>query len=299
MDLRPSKVVGKSVKKLWREELQPRLRDYIWDERRHPMGGGRKNIERADRLFKLVETLKLADYKFFRELLPAFDPEKSNISWIPINKDIEGFRGIALSEEVLDKLIDKARHRVIVDFCGCRRAMGCKDYDAEIGCLMMGESALKIPEKVRRVVSAEEAKAHIRKAFEAGLIPITGKARPDNDIFMIPDEGKLLTVCLCCECCCVTRFSRHSTPEMLDNMFYPVEGLSIEVTDDCIGCGECVPKCYIEAIEMRAGRAVIADLCRVCGRCAAHCPQDAIKLRLDNPRAVDDVVRRIESAVEF
>jgi len=164
---------------------------------------------------------------------------------------------------------------------------------------MMGDSAMQIPEKMRREVGVEEAKAHVKKAVEAGLIPITGKARIDNDIFMIPDEGKLLTVCLCCECCCITRFSRYGTQESLESIHHPVEGLSVEVTDACIGCGACVSSCYLNAIEMAGQKAEIGNLCRVCGRCAMHCPQDAIKLKLDNPNAIEDVVQRIESVVDF
>ncbi|MCP4712068.1 MAG: hypothetical protein GY869_25890 [Planctomycetes bacterium] len=163
----------------------------------------------------------------------------------------------------------------------------------------MGESALLFPEQYRREVGVEEAKAHVRKALEAGLIPVTGKARPDNYMAMIPDEGKLLTVCLCCECCCVTRYTRFAPAETLDRWHKPVEGISIEVTEDCIGCGECVSKCYLDAIEVKGGEAVISDICRICGRCAGSCPEEAIKLKLDNPNAVDDVVRRIESAVDF
>ncbi len=293
MDLWPSKIVARNLGKIWTDKLQPRMREAFWDPKMWGKPGSKRFFETWENFFKL------AKIPFFRERLPEFDPKKSNMSWLPINRDIEGTDGLALHEEVLGRLIEKANHRVIVDSCGCRKSMGCKDYPADIGCLMMGESALKIPEKARREVGIEEAKAHVRKAVESGLIPVVGKARIDNDIFMIPDEGKLLTVCLCCECCCVTRYTRHVPQEVLGDMHRPVEGLSIEVTDDCIGCGVCVPKCYLDAIELKGDRAAIGELCRICGRCVEACPEDAIKLKLDNPHVVDDVVRRIEGAVEF
>ncbi len=286
-------VVTGTVRDFLHERLLPPVRERIFDERL--MGNpGFKRLFEAWKYF-----IKLGRIQFFRDRLPEFDPDKSNVSWIPINRDIEGAGEIALPEEVLGRLIEKARHRVIVDFCGCRKVMECKSYPHDMGCLMMGESALLIPAKSSREVGVEEAKAHVRKAVEAGLIPVTGKARIDNDFFMIPDEGKLLTVCLCCDCCCITRFSRYMTPEILDGIHHPVEGLSVEVVGDCIGCGQCVAKCYIDAIELTGDRAVIGNMCRVCGRCAMHCPQGAIKLKLDNPGAVDAVVRRIESAVDF
>jgi len=217
----------------------------------------------------------------------------------PHQPDIEGAEGVVLSEQVLDRLIEKASHRVIVKTCGCRKAYRCQHYPHDIACLMMGESALQIPAKMGRQVGIEEAKRHVRDAINAGLIPVTGKARIDNDIFMIPDEGKLLTVCLCCECCCITRYSRHAPHSVLDGIHHPLEGLAVQVTDACIGCGTCVPKCYLQAIELKDGRAVISTMCRVCGRCSLHCPQHAIKLKLSNPAAVEAVVQRIQSVVDF
>ncbi len=293
MSLSPPSFVKKRLKKIWIENIQPALRERIYDKEFLSRPGHKENFEYVRYFFKF------ASLPFFRDRLPEFDPSKSNISWIPINRDIEGAGEIALPEEILDRLIEKAKHRVIIDFCGCRLAKDCSDYPSDIGCLMMGESALKIPRKVSREVGIKEAKAHIRKAFKAGLIPITGKARIDNDILMIPDESKLLTVCLCCECCCITRFNRYMPPEVIAGIHHPVEGLSIEVTDDCIGCGACTAKCYIQAIEVQGGRAVIGRHCRLCGRCAASCPNKAIKLKLDNPHAVDDVVERIEAIIDF
>ncbi len=280
-------------KKIFRDLVLPRLRETLFDENLFNRPFTKKYFEYVKYFFKLGQI------PFFRNRLPEFSPGKSSISWIPINEDIQGAEGIALPEEILDRLIEKAGHRVIVNFCGCRIAVKCNDYPRDIGCLMMGEAALMIPEKSRREVSVDEAKAHVRKAIEAGLIPITGKARIDNDIFMIPDDGKLLTVCLCCDCCCITRFSQYATPDIMDGIQPPVEGLVVEVTDDCIGCGECVSKCYINAISLKGDRAVLGDMCRICGRCVQHCPQKAIKLTLDNPNAVDDVIQRIESHVDF
>jgi len=278
---------------LWKDHVLPAVRERVFDEKVLGSPHFRRVFENTRHAFKLSRV------PFLRDRLPEFDPDRSSMSWLPINQEIEGAGEIALPLEVLDRLIEKARHRVIVNFCGCRLVMNCRDYPIDIGCLMMGESALQIPTKSSREVGVEEAKAHVRRAVEAGLIPIAGKARIDNDIFMIPDEGKLLTVCLCCECCCITRYSRYAPPEILGHVHRPVEGLSIQVTDDCIGCAACVPTCYLGAIRLEGDRAVIGDMCRVCGRCAMHCPQGAIKLRLDNPDVVDRVVRRIESMVDF
>jgi ferredoxin len=287
------KSVTNTLGKIWFDKIQPVIREMYFDERFMSLIG-RKPFELSRFFFKFDPISKRLHLN-----IPAFDPAKSNLSWLPINETIEGLGEMTLSEEVLNRFIEKASHRVIINFCGCRTCCKCEHYPQSIGCLMMGETALLIPEKSRKEVSVEEAKAHVRNAMQAGLIPITGKARIDNDMLQLPDNGKLLTVCFCCECCCIARFNRYVKPEDLGKTLHPVEGLSIEVSDDCVGCGLCVSKCYIGAIQIVNDRAEISDLCRICGRCATHCPSQAIKLKLANAHAVDDVVKRIESVIDF
>ncbi len=241
----------------------------------------------------------LAYIPFVRNRIEALDPDESDMTWLPINKNIEGGDGIALPEEVIDRIIEKSNYLVRIDFCACRIAYKCDNYPSEIGCLFMGESAKKISKKMAREVSVEEAKAHARKAVESGLVPIIGEARADHDLLNIPAEHKLMTLCFCCECCCVARFFANGPEDIITGITQPVEGLSIEVTDDCNGCGTCVSKCYLKAISIKNGRSVKSGYCRLCGRCASACPQNAIKLKLDNPKAVDDVVSRVLARVDI
>ncbi len=287
------KFVSRTIGYMWEEAVLPVMRWSFFDERVFRAPGSKVFLDSLKYVFKAV------NIKFLRDRLPELDPKKSELSWLPINKQIDGMGEITLPEEVLFRFIEKAEHRVIVNCCGCRAANRCKHYPDDIGCLMMGESAKLIPKKTSREVDMEEAKEHVRKAIAAGLIPITGKARIDNDIFMIPDKGKLLTVCFCCECCCVTRFSRYVDAEAVKGLISPVEGLSIEITDDCTGCGACIDKCYVDAIQIEDEKAEIGERCCVCGRCALYCPNRAIRLTAGNPNAAEDVIARIEAAVDF
>jgi UDP-glucose 4-epimerase len=265
---------------------------YEFDRKR----GGRL-VTKFFRSFEWLYTM--AYIPALRDRIPALDPNLSDVSTIPINKDIEGAEGIALPEEVLDRLIDISNYRVILEQCACRGIYGCEHYPKDVGCIFMGEAARKIPRDYSREATKEEAKAHVRKALGAGLVPIVGEARADYELLRIPYDGKLLTNCFCCECCCLSRAFRRGPVATVDGIMHPVEGLSVEVTDACVGCGTCEKTCFIEAIKVRAGRAVIDDYCRVCGRCAAACPHDAIRLKLDNPHAVDDVVNRILAKVDL
>lgn len=163
----------------------------------------------------------------------------------------------------------------------------------------MGDSALEGNPRAFKEVSVEEAKAHARKAIDAGLIPVIGKARIDNLIFQIKERQRLLTTCFCCECCCITRYTRKAPVELLDPLFSKLDGLRIEVTDECTGCGKCADHCYIKAISVKGGKAVIDDYCRGCGRCADLCPSNAIRITIDDPEFLDKAVERIRAHVKY
>jgi UDP-glucose 4-epimerase len=230
---------------------------------------------------------------------PWIRHDKSNIRWLPINQDIQMPENAPMPLQLLDRLIEEASHRVIIEYCGCRRGFRCENYPPEIGCLMMGESALEIKRYPKREVGVDEAKAHARRAVEAGLVPVVGKARIDNFIFGVKDRSRLLTVCFCCECCCITRFTRFEPLRHLDPIFPRLDGIEVTVTERCKGCGKCVDHCYIRAITLREGKAIIGDYCRACGRCATVCPSKAIEVRMKDPEFLEKAYLKIRSHVQL
>jgi ferredoxin len=46
----------------------------------------------------------------------------------------------------------------------------------------------------------------------------------------------------------------------------------------CIGCGDCVDVCPVEALSIENEKAVVNDECIDCGACVNTCPNDAISL---------------------
>lgn len=246
---------------------------------------------------KLLHTAyKVVSFPGLRNLTPWLDPEKNSMTYLPINQSIIAEEKILLPD-VVHGFIDQSDHHVVLNKCGCRFGNKCEHHTEDVGCLFMGQSALDMPKGISRQVSKEEAHAHVDKAISAGLVPMTGKVRVDNDLFLIPDQKKLLSVCFCCHCCCMMTFFRHAPGKQLDHVMTPVEGLMIEVTDDCVGCGTCIQTCGFEAITIENGKAVHSDICRKCGRCERTCPNNAVKIKLDNQHAVTDITERIRGYV--
>ncbi|MBN1288127.1 MAG: 4Fe-4S binding protein [Actinobacteria bacterium] len=220
--------------------------------------------------------------------------DKSDIRWVPTAENIELPESAPLPIEILHRFIEEASHRVIITSgCGCRIACNCQNYPQEIGCLFLGDSAPEMDETISREVSIEEAKAHVKWGIDSGLVPLIGKVRQDNTIFGVKDRHRLVTVCFCCECCCISRHLRYAKLDDLEQLFTKFEGVHMEVTDDCVGCGKCVEVCYTKAMSMPYGKAQIGDYCRACGRCVSVCPQNAIKLRIDDPEYIEKARDRI------
>jgi UDP-glucose 4-epimerase len=230
---------------------------------------------------------------------PWLREDKTEAHWLPINTDIIMPEDTPVPLALLERFIEEASHRVIIDYCGCRRGWHCQHYPVEIGCLMMGDSALEIKRFPGREVGVEEAKQHARRAVEAGLVPVVGKVRADNYIFDVKDRSRMLTTCFCCECCCITRYTRYVPLKSLEPLQPRLEGITMTVTDGCTGCGKCVKHCYIQAIEVTGKRAVIGEYCRACGRCASVCPESAISIRIDDPEFLEKTYDRIRSYVKY
>ncbi len=253
----------------------------------------------VNKLLKFLHnSYKAVSLPGLRKLTPWLDPKKNSMTYLPVNESIIAQEEVLLPN-VVHEFIDKSDYHVILNKCGCRFGNKCEHHTEDVGCLFMGESALDMPNGISRQVTKAEAHAHVEKAISAGLVPMTGKVRVDNDLFLIPDKKKLVSVCFCCHCCCMMTFYRHAPGSQLDNVITPVEGLEIEVTNNCVGCGICIETCGFKAITIKNRKALHSDICRKCGRCETTCPNNAVRIILHNKNAVEDVIKRIQQYTSF
>ena len=149
-----------------------------------------------------------------------------------------------------------------------------------MGCLFLGEAARGIHPDLHTSVTKEEAKEHLRKCREQGLVHLTGRAKLDTLWLDIGPHDKLYTICNCCPCCCISLATPYMAPGLTD-WFYKMPGVEVKVTDDCVGCEKCLEQCIYGGIEVKNGKAVVTSECRACGRCAEKCPKNAIEITMD------------------
>lgn len=222
---------------------------------------------------------------------------KDNV--IQIRQPISQAEETVLPSQVVEHFIEQANYLWIMDKCICRDADQCEDYPIDLGCLFLGEAVLNINPQLGRLVTKAQARAHLRRAREAGLVHLIGRNRLDSVWMGANPHDKLLTICNCCPCCCLWRVLPDLPPEISRNVT-KMPGVSVTINDDCVGCGVCTQEvCFVDAIRLADGHAVIDDAaCRGCGRCVDVCPQQAIKLTVENTTFVDLSVARIAPLVD-
>lgn len=217
---------------------------------------------------------------------------------VVIRQNIEEQENIAAPSSVVEHFIEAANHIFLMNRCICRDAADCQNYDHDIGCIFLGEAVLDINPKLGRLVDKETALAHLERAREAGLVHLIGRDKIDAVWMGVKPSIKLMTICSCCPCCCLFRFLPNLAPK-LQKKIERMPGVHVEVTMDCIGCGKCTENvCFIDAIHLEHGKAVISDDCRGCGNCAEVCPQGAIKVVIDEEDYIENAINRLSQAVD-
>jgi UDP-glucose 4-epimerase len=259
-------------------------------------------ISRGKRLrpFKIVlYVMHLGKIPGIRRIIPWLNPNKNCINYLPVNVSLESKPSIVLPRQVAHDIIDKASVHILMNECGCRLLGDCKNHRHDIGCIFMGESAYSLPHGVSRRITRQEAHDHVKKGIEDGLIPMIGKVSIDNFIYMTPDRRKLIAICFCCPCCCILRSYKYVPGDYLDGIIEPIDGLKIEVTDKCTGCGTCIDTCPFNAIKVIDGKALHTSTCRGCGRCETFCPEKAVTIKIINKNFAEDIKNRINSYVDY
>jgi ferredoxin len=235
------------------------------------------------------------DQMLFKDDDIVYLPKDNTIS---IDTPIAEPVNTVLPSRIVTHFINQAGYHWIMDFCICREASGCQDYDQKLGCLFLGEAVLKINPKLGRLVSKDEALRHAERCRDAGLVHMIGRNKLDTIWLGTSPGSRLLTICNCCPCCCLWKILPQINP-LIGNKVTRMPGVQVAVTDRCLGCGSCMGGiCFVNAIDLIDGVAQISHTCRGCGRCVELCPNNAIELIIADSTSVSQLIDRISSLVD-
>jgi len=239
---------------------------------------------------KLPPFAKIVNKLFFDgddiQVLPMDKTVKNNspIQRIDVNSSIPMSDSSPVPSDVLRLMIQKSRYRFILNFCICRTSNNCEKFLHELGCLFLGKGASRISPSVGKLVSVEEAINHVEKCGEAGLVHIIGRNKIDSIWLNAGNHEELLTICNCCDCCCLWKMAKD-LPDHIGNNLMPMEGIELVYDQEfCTLCRECTKdKCFVDAISMENGRIKIDKTrCRICGRCVDSCEHNALSILMDS-----------------
>ena len=207
--------------------------------------------------------------------LEAFGPEVYStripqLRTIPIEQSFTPEHLVANYDHVR-RLVNASEGPFVVANCVCRQAQdllgnACRTTSRRETCLGFGDFArLYIDEGWGREVSREELLVIIEQNEADGLI-----LQPSN-------TEELEFICSCCGCCCAlllgSKMSRKPVQYHASNYYAQV------IPELCTGCGSCVEKCQMDAIQLDAEKSTInLDRCIGCGVCIVQCPSAAITL---------------------
>lgn len=194
---------------------------------------------------------------------------------LSINEEIEVPEEVILPTQKVEELIERFDD-ISVGHCFCRHhrdllGKPCKHTDLRENCFTFGKSARYIAEQgFGRSISKEEALDIMKKSEDDGLVH---KAfHPHSDI-----SKAETSICNCCKDCCGTlEWWRMGIVALINSTNF----LAQIDPDLCSGCGTCVEKCPVDAIELNDSdiAEVNAEYCFGCGVCAHFCPENSITL---------------------
>ncbi|MGE5124485.1 MAG: DUF362 domain-containing protein [Acidobacteriaceae bacterium] len=211
---------------------------------------------------------------------PVFSAKLHQVTMIPVNEVIWRGEQTVLPYVLLEQLVEQASARFLVAECVCRKHESCQSHPTDLGCLFLGDGSAQIHPSLGRPCEVDEAIRHVQRGMQAGLYPLIAHTVIDAMTLGIAYK-RMLTVCFCCECCCMVYRGMSRGPRSLLPAIQRLPGLIVSIDEGCAACGECLEKCPLKAISLSDHRAQIGADCKGCGLCVKACPYEAIKIDIE------------------
>ena len=236
-----------------------------------------KNVKIAKLIEKIFLELSEKSQRNFDSISNLYKQVPAVDRTLPVEKEVDIGTETVIPYEELEKYFDKygrKENNIALANCYCRHTQEllnnpCKINAPKLNCIILHKSAqFAIKYGFAKPISKEEALKVCREAESYGLV---------HKAFHVHSDPKrdLEAICNCCKCCCgiFQLYHRGVTP------YHTVSSYIAEVLENCIGCGTCIEKCPMEALELANDHVVLdEERCIGCGVCAYHCPEEAIHL---------------------
>ncbi|TFG13633.1 MAG: 4Fe-4S dicluster domain-containing protein [Promethearchaeota archaeon] len=242
--------------------------------------------EKQKRLAKIWERffneLKKGTQNNYDTIIEVFKTAPPFDRVVPVDEEIEVQEEKIFPFEDVKKIIENAEV-IGLQYCYCRHLKDlledpCKLDAPRHNCFSFGRTAkFCIEQGFSEEISKEEAIKILKEAEDAGLVhkAIHSHSNP---------ELEEIGLCNCCKCCCGSLSAFHNGTSPISSVTSYIAKI---IKEKCVGCGTCVEKCPIEAIDLNNEVAKLnAAKCIGCGLCAYHCPEKAINLNRTGLRTV-------------
>ncbi|MHA1146669.1 MAG: 4Fe-4S binding protein [Promethearchaeota archaeon] len=213
------------------------------------------------------EYMKTAFYKeFLKKNVPT------QMRTIPIEKSLETKNYVATYDNIIE-IINKKEGPFSVVNCVCRQTHDligdkCKLSDIRRCCVMFNDKNkfsydVENPEEI----SKEELLAYMDEWQKAGFV-----LQPEN-------AQDPMYMCVCCGCCCGVLQCAKQFPKPAE--YYSSNYYAVSDPELCNGCGVCIKRCQMDAIDVINKKAVVNhDRCIGCGNCVPSCGMKAMTIKL-------------------
>jgi UDP-glucose 4-epimerase len=216
-------------------------------------------------------------------LKPVFNQKIHQVTMIPVNEAIADGNQTVMPYSLLMELVEQSSNCFIMHECACRKHESCQTHPIDLGCLFLGDGAAQIHSSLGEICDKRKAKQHIQNSLEAGLYPLVAHTMLDSFTLGISYK-RMLTVCFCCECCCMVQGGLRKGPKSFLKVIQPLPGLRFTIGEECGTCGLCIEKCPVGAISANHRGVEINGECKGCGICVQECPNEAIKMEITGKR---------------
>ena len=106
----------------------------------------------------------LIELMFFHKDALVYLP-KDRVIQIELNQVIDTPINTVLPSQIVHSFIEQAKVHWIMDFCICRDSNNCQDYPTDLGCLFLGEAAVRIDPCLGQLVTKLGKRAEVHPGF--------------------------------------------------------------------------------------------------------------------------------------